>query len=105
MTPIELTSENLDSIFSNNEWIFINCWANWSSSCRFMVPIFEKLAKEYEQWIKFAEVNIEENPKIASKYEITAIPMFLLIHRGNVVEKVIGAVAESDLRKILDFVK
>ena len=102
---IELSSENFESILANNEWIIIDCWAVWCNPCKIMAPVFEKLAKEFKHKVRFVKLNTDLNPQIAFKYEIMAIPTFLLIHKGNLVKKVMGAVGEPGLRKLLELVK
>ena len=98
---IEINSDNFENIITSNEWVIIDCWAVWCMPCKIMTPIFKKLAKEYGQKIQFAKLNTDLNPQIAFKFEIMSIPTFLVLHKGKLVRKVIGAIGEPGLRKLL----
>jgi len=102
---IEIDSDNFENIITNNEWVIIDCWAVWCMPCKMMTPIFKKLAKEYGHKVQFAKLNTDLNPQLAMKFEIMSIPTFLLVHKGQEVRKVIGAVGEPGLRKILAPIK
>ena len=102
---IEIDSNNFENIITSNEWVIIDCWAVWCMPCKMMAPIFKKLAKEYGHKVQFAKLNTDLNPQIAMKFEIMAIPAFILLHKGQLVQKVIGAVGEPGLRKILAPIK
>jgi len=37
------------------------------------------------------KVDVDENPETAARYEVSAMPTFLFIKRGEVVDKLMGA--------------
>lgn len=39
----------------------------------------------------FLKVDVDENPETAARYEVSAMPTFLFIKRGEVVDKLMGA--------------
>lgn len=41
--------------------------------------------------IVFLKVDVDENPETAVKYQVSAMPTFLFIKRGEVVDKLMGA--------------
>ncbi len=41
--------------------------------------------------VVFVKVDVDENPETAAKYEVSAMPTFLFIKRGEVVDKLMGA--------------
>lgn len=77
--------------------VVVDFWASWCVPCKKMAPIIDKLAKEHEG-VKFCKLNIEENPSIATKYNVISIPTLLFFKNGKVVEHTVGNLSEKDIR-------
>lgn len=66
--------------------------------CDAIAHIIDKLALEYSGRLKFCKLNVDLNPRTASKYQIMSIPQILYFKGGKVIEQSVGAVPESVLR-------
>jgi thioredoxin 1 len=66
-----------------------------------MDPIFREAALERPDVI-FGKVNVDEEPKLAKKYNISAIPTLLVILDGKVVTTGVGLMKKEALLKLLD---
>ncbi|NVM18443.1 MAG: thioredoxin [Candidatus Lokiarchaeota archaeon] len=93
--------KQLKSDFSD-KILIIDFWAVWCSPCMMFAPVFEKLQKELYQEFIFVKVNVDEVGAIAQEYRITGIPTTLFIKNDKVIHKVVGAVNEEYLRRILE---
>ncbi len=82
--------------------IIIDFWAVWCSPCLMFAPIFEKLQKERYQDFIFVKVNVDEVGSIAQNYRITGIPTTLFIKDNKVIHKIVGAVNEDYMNRILE---
>ena len=82
--------------------LIIDFWAVWCSPCMMFAPVFEKLQKELFQEFIFVKVNVDEVGAIAQEYRITGIPTTLFIKNDKVIHKVVGAVNEDHLRRVLE---
>jgi thioredoxin 2 len=82
--------------------VLVDLWAPWCGPCRMVSPALERLANEYAGRVKLVKVNIDSAPKLAQRFEVQSIPMLLLVDRGDVVARQIGAAPESALRVWLD---
>ncbi len=91
----------LKSDFSD-KILIIDFWAVWCSPCMMFAPVFEKLQKELYQEFIFVKVNVDEVGAIAQEYRITGIPTTLFIKNDKVIHKVVGAVNEDHLRRVLE---
>ena len=45
--------------------------------------------------MRFGKLNVDFNPETARKYRVMSIPMFLILHKGEVLESFIGAVPKK----------
>jgi len=89
-------------VLKSTQVVMVDFWATWCAPCRMIAPIVEELAKEYEGKAKFVKVNTDENPDLASKYQIRGIPTLMFFKNGEMVEQVIGAVPKTHLKAKLD---
>ena len=85
--------------------LIIDFWAVWCSPCMMFAPIFEKIQKEHYQDFIFVKVNVDEIGAIAQQYRITGIPTTLFIKNDKVIHKVVGAVDEEYMRRVLEKLK
>ena len=97
VTLTVLDDSNIDSIIGSSELpMFVDLWAEWCMPCKRVEPILEDLADEYQGKMRFGKLNVDENPKIAEKYNIFSIPMFIILDKElNIIESFIGAVPKK----------
>lgn len=99
---VTLTSSSFDKFLENtNLPVLVDFWAEWCMPCRIMEPVIEELAHDYTGKAMFAKVNVDENPEIASRYNIMSIPHFIIFSNGRPTERIIGAVGREPLENAL----
>ena len=82
---IELVNDNLSEIIKENSKIFVMFAADWCPDCARIKPYFERLSTYYEN-IPFVFIDADASPKSRSITNLTNIPTFLGVFKGNVVE-------------------
>jgi thioredoxin 1 len=60
-------------------------------------PVFEELSNEYAGKVKFAKVNVDENPKTPSNFGVRGIPTLIMFKGGKAVDQIVGAAPKSQL--------
>ena len=75
---------------STNSLVVIDFSATWCGPCKAIAPLFEELAQDTEG-VYFLKVDVDENPDTAAKYSVSAMPTFLFIKNGEVVDRLMGA--------------
>lgn len=89
----------LTHLVNNGLPTIIDFTAVWCPPCKYMKPIFHKLAKEFYGEYNFVSIDIDEQPELADKYHIQAVPTFVFIDADGVEgDRIKGAVSENELR-------
>jgi thioredoxin 1 len=99
---IELSEKNFDEVTSSDKPMLVDFWATWCGPCQFMLPIFDKLAKKYGDKVSFGRLNVDDNQGIAMRFDVYAIPTFIVFMNGKAVDKAVGAVGEKGLEGLLE---
>ena len=71
--------------------VLVDCWAPWCGPCRMIGPIMEQLAAESNGRYRIAKLNVDENPRIASQFQIQSIPTMLIFKDGKLIDRLVGA--------------
>ncbi len=94
-----------DEVLNSSDTIMVDFWAEWCGPCRAVSPILDAIAAENSDKIKIVKLNVDDNPQMAMKYQITSIPAMKVFRGGEVVKTVIGAkpkpALEADLAEFL----
>jgi thioredoxin 1 len=99
----EVNDKNFQDVVVNSALpILVDFWAPWCGPCVRVSPIVEKLAEEYAGRASFCKINVDEAPEVAINHGIRSIPTLMVFKGGEKVNQVIGAVAESKIKSMID---
>jgi thioredoxin 1 len=106
MTARAVTEATFDQeVLKNDRAVLVDFWAEWCGPCRAVSPILDQIATEHSDKLDIVKLNVDENPGLAMKYQITAIPAMKVFKGGEVVHTVIGAkpkpALEADLAEYI----
>jgi thioredoxin 1 len=101
-----VTSVTVDTfekvVIQSPDLIMVDFWATWCGPCKIVAPVVEELAQEYAGKVNFAKVNTDENPDIASRFNIRGIPTLIFFKDGKVLDQIVGAVPKAQLKSKID---
>ena len=100
MVP-ELTNGKFEE-FIKEGTVLIDFFAEWCMPCVMMGPVVEELSENFKGKINFGKVNVEDDPDIASKFQVNSIPTFILFKGGEVAERFTGSLSEEEFEEILE---
>ncbi|MCK2185390.1 tetratricopeptide repeat protein [Halomonas getboli] len=81
--------------------VLLDCWAPWCEPCKNLMPVLEKLTREYNGAFLLAKLNIDDNQDIAAQLGVRSVPDVKLISQGGLVDHFQGALPEKQIREWL----
>lgn len=97
----EISDSNFSTEISSGLTL-IDFFAEWCGPCRMLTPILESLSQEMGENVSFCKIDIDNNPKITSEYNITSVPTLILYSEGKEVERVVGLRDENSLKNLIE---
>ena len=92
----EITDETFEAeVLRAGRPVVIDFWAPWCGPCKAVEPILADLAEQHAGTVDFVKLNIDENPAVASRYDVLAIPTAILFEGGEARGAVVGARSRS----------
>ncbi|XP_057443612.1 thioredoxin H2-like [Lotus japonicus] len=91
---------HFDASKETNKLMVIDFTANWCGPCKYMDPIIKEFAAKYTN-VEFIKIDVDVLMDVAQAFQVQAMPTFILIKKGKVVEKMVGAKKE-ELQKLIE---
>ena len=82
--------------------IVVDVWAAWCGPCRIIAPVIDDLAASMAGRVRFAKLNLDDNPVTASRFGVRSIPTLLVFKDGHEVDRIVGVQPKTEIARRLE---
>ncbi|KAL8386999.1 hypothetical protein RB595_010235 [Gaeumannomyces hyphopodioides] len=80
-------------VLGSSSIVITDFYADWCGPCKMIAPTFESLSTKFSKpnKIAFCKVDVDSQREIAQQYSVSAMPTFLILRNGTVIDTIRGA--------------
>lgn len=82
--------------------VVVDFYADWCMPCRRLAPILRDVAQCYHGEVDFYRINVDDNPDIASAFEVRSIPMLLICPLQGDPKSLVGLYTMQEYIRFID---
>jgi len=92
---------NFDLVINENRPVIVDFHALWCGPCKTQSPILKQVAEELGERVKVIKIDVDQNPIIASRYQIQSVPTLMIFKNGEIKYKQAGVHSKAQLMSVL----
>ncbi|MBB4931116.1 thioredoxin 1 [Lipingzhangella halophila] len=77
--------------------LLVEFWAEGCGPCQALIPILEQIATDHSNQLRVATVRLDDNPVLAQRHQIMALPTLVLFTNGHETTRITTAPTKAQL--------
>ncbi len=94
--------EKFEKMIQSPHPVLVDFFAEWCGPCKTMKPILKDVEAKLEGKIQVETIDVDENETLAARFQIQAVPTFIMFKNGEVVWRHTGLIPGHELLSILN---
>jgi thioredoxin len=82
--------------------VLVDFWAPWCGPCKMIAPLLDEIARESGDRLRVAKVNIDDDPALAQRFNVRAVPTLLFFHEGQLRDQLVGGAPKKTILEKLE---
>jgi thioredoxin 1 len=95
-------ASGFSEIIRSDKTVLVDFSAEWCSPCKMMAPILKELKQSMGENLTILKVDVDQNPAVASAYQIQGVPTLILFKKGNILWRQSGVMTAKALQQIIE---
>lgn len=100
-----LDSNFEDIVLKSDKLSVVDFWAAWCGPCRMMSPVVDAMADKFADEVNVCKCNVDDCSEVPVNYGIRNIPAILFFKGGEMVDRIVGAVPQTELENKINSLK
>lgn len=103
MAELNITALNFETeVLHSDKPVLLDFYANWCGPCKMLSPLLHALAEEKAGSLKVGKVNVDQQRELAMEFQVSSIPMLVLMKDGKAVAKSVGYRPKAEIAAMVD---
>lgn len=90
-----------EELIASEKPILIDFFAEWCGPCKVLSPTLQQLAEEAGENLRIVKIDVDKNPKLASKYKVSGVPTLMLFKKSELKWRQSGVLSLPQLKGIV----
>ena len=99
---IHITAETFEEqVIKSEKPVLVDFYAVWCGPCQMLAPVIEELENSRDDFLA-VKIDVDQEPALAQRFSITAVPTLLLFRNVENVKRVSGFLSKEALEQFID---
>ncbi len=99
---IHITAETFEEqVIKSEKPVLVDFYAVWCGPCQMLAPVIEELENSRDDFLA-VKIDVDQEPALAQRFSITAVPTLLLFRNGENVKRASGFLSKEALEQFID---
>ena len=93
--------QSFDSLINSDVPVLVDFHATWCGPCKTLAPILEQVKRTLGDSIKIIKIDIDKNPTLAGKLNISGVPTLMVYQKGKLTARKSGVLPSHEILRLI----